>query len=235
MIPKKGIYLKITLSSTQIIRFLSGIAIVLIMLNSIMLILYFYIDNPDKFNFIQLVDLDQETNLPTLFSSAILLIAGLLFYLLANVSAINSTKKKKYWIGLSIVFVFLAFDESATLHERLGDWTEQYVNTNGYLHYPWVISYSLLVLILGFFYLKFFLTMERKNFWSFMKAAMIFLIGAIGFELLGAKEASMHGSDTMLYCYYYTIEESLEMFGVIYLIDVLLKLLDGHTVQIHTK
>ena len=220
------------MDSTQIIRFLSGIAIILILLNSIMLVFYFYINNPDKFNFVQMVDLDQEANLPTLFSSAILLIGAFLFYLLGQKSKILKDKQHRYWLGLSMIFIFLGFDESATIHEVLGDWTEQYVDASGYLHYPWVISYSILVLILGFFYVRFFLKMERKVFWSFMKAAAIFLTGAIGFELLGAKEASLHGADTMLYCYYYTIEESLEMFGVIYLIYILLRLLDKADIKL---
>ncbi|SFZ97915.1 hypothetical protein MNB_SV-5-1266 [hydrothermal vent metagenome] len=225
--------MKITLKSNKIIQFLSTIAIILILLNTMMLIGYFYIDNPKEFDFVQMVDLDQEANLPTLFSSALLLISAFLFYLLSKKSQILQDTSHLYWLGLSIVFVFLGFDESAKIHETLGDWTEQYVDASGYIHYPWVISYSIFVVILGFFYLRFFLKMERKVFWSFMKSAAIFLTGAIGFELLGANEASLHGSDTMLYCYYYTIEESLEMFGVIYLIGILLKLLDGNKIQIN--
>jgi len=215
----------IKLKTDKIISFLSFIAILLITLNIIMLVVYFYVDNPDKFNFIQMVDLDQEANLPTLFSSTILFISAFLFYLLSQKSKISQDTQHRYWLGLSIIFIFLAFDESATIHETIGDMTEQFVDTNGYLHYPWVISYSILIILLGFLYFRFFFNMEKKIFWKFVKAAIIFLTGAIGLELLGAKEASLHGSDTMLYCYYYTIEESLEMFGVIYLINLLLNLL----------
>ena len=223
--------MKITIKRQDIIKFLSLVASILIVLNSIMLVIYFKIDNPDRFDFIQMIDLDQEANLPTLFSSTLLLISAFLFYLLAKVSKQSKKEQYKYWLGLSLVFVFLGFDESATIHETLGDFTEQYVQATGYLHYPWVISYSILVVVLGLLYLRFFLKMERKLFWSFMKAATIFLSGAIGFELLGANEASLHGSDTMLYCYYYTIEESLEMFGVIFLINILLTLLEDKRIQ----
>jgi len=225
----------IKLRSASIIKFLSIIAILLILLNSIMLIVYFYVDDSKIFDFIQMVDLDQEANLPTVFSSAILLIAAFLFYLLSQKSKTSQDGQYHYWLGLSTVFGFLGFDEGATIHETLGDLTEKYVNASGYLHYPWVISYGILVIILGFLYFRFFLKMEKKLFWSFMKAAAIFLTGAIGFELLGAKEASLHGSDTMLYCYYYTIEESLEMFGVIYLISILLKLLEKETLAVTTE
>jgi len=224
--------LKITLSSMSVVRLLSYLAGILIVLNSIMLVLYFSIGDPEKFDFIQMIDLDQEANIPTLFSSALFFISGFLFYLLGHRYGMKQDRQLRYWWGLSAVFVFLGFDESATIHETLGDWTGQYIETNGYLHYPWVISYGILVVLLGLLYLRFFLRMDRKIFWSFVKAAAIFLTGAIGFELLGANEASLHSSDTMLYCYYYTLEESLEMFGVIYLIDLQLKLLKGVSLEI---
>ena len=223
--------MKITIKRQDIIKFLSLVASILIVLNSIMLVIYFKIDNPNRFDFIQMIDLDQEANLPTLFSSTLLLISAFLFYLLAKISKQSKKEQYKYWFGLSIVFMFLGFDESAKIHETLGDFTEDFVQATGYLHYPWVISYSILVVVLGLLYLRFFLKMERKLFWSFMKAATIFLSGAIGFELLGANEASLHNSDTMLYCYYYTIEESLEMFGVIFLINILLTLLEDKRIQ----
>jgi len=225
--------MKIPLNSSQIIKLLSTMAILLIIANIIMLFIYFSVDNPDKFDFLQMVDLDQEANLPTLFSSAILLISAFLFYLLSRIEKQSNNKDRPFWLGLTFIFIFLGFDESAKIHENLGDLSEHFVEATGYLHYPWVISYSLLVLILGFVYIRFFWTMKRKVFFSFMGAAFIFLSGAVGFELLGAKEASLHGSDTILYCTLYTIEESLEMFGVIYLISILLNLLKNVTIEIN--
>ncbi len=224
--------MKISLHKLSVIKFLSIIAVLLIIANSIMLFIYFLIDNPDKFDFIQMVDLDQEANLPTLFSSVLLLIASFLFYLLAKVSKEKTKEEYKYWLGLSFIFVFLGFDESATIHETIGDYTEKFVDASGYLHYPWVLSYSLLLIILGILYLRFFLRMEKKIFRSFMLSAFIYLGGAVGFELLGAKESSLHGEDTVLYCTLYTIEESLEMFGVILLIYILLTLLENNDIEI---
>jgi len=225
--------MKIPLNSSRIIKLLSTMAILLIIANIIMLFIYFSVDNPDKFGFVQMVDLDQEANLPTLFSSSLLLIAGFLFYILYKLDIVKENMHHYYWLGLSFIFIFLGFDESAKIHENLGDLSERFVEATGYLHYPWVISYSLLVLILGFVYIRFFWNMKRKVFFSFMGAAFIFLSGAVGFELLGAKEASLHGADTILYCSLYTIEESLEIFGVIYLISILLNLLKDVTIEIN--
>ncbi len=222
--------MNITLKRKQIIRFLSLIALILIGIHIIILSIYYYVGDPKVFGFVRMFDLDMERNVPTLFSSALLMISGFLFYLLANMSSEIEKGSRPYWIGLSLIFTFLAFDESAKIHEKIGDFTERFVDASGFLHYPWVISYSILVLVLASFYMKFFLKMDKKIFWSFIGAATIFLSGAIGFELLGANESSMHGTKGALYSTYYTIEETLEMFGVIYLIHILLGLLDNKSV-----
>jgi hypothetical protein len=174
-------------------------------------------------------DLDMERNIPTLFSSLLLAISSFLFFVLSY----QKDNYLRYWRGLSLVFLFLSFDESAKIHEKIGDFTSQFIVAEGYMYYPWVLSYSVAILLLASIYLKFFLQFERKVFWSFILSAILFLTGAIGFDILGAYEASMHGTQSIWYSIYYTIEESLEMFGVIYLIHILLKLLKNSHIHIH--
>jgi hypothetical protein len=231
----EGSTMKIEMNTAKIVTFLSVAAAVFILANIIMLIIYFSIGDPDKFPFIQLIDLDQEANLPTLFSSIILLVSAFLFYLLSKNTVQQRSGDKRYWFGLSLVFLFLSFDESAMIHEDIGDFISQFINASGYLYYPWFVIYSLLIIILGGYYIRFFFEMDRKLFLSFIRAAIIYLSGAIGFDLLGSKEISIHGADTLLYCIYFTIEESLEMFGVIYLIWILLNLLDGCNILLTKK
>lgn len=224
--------MKITLDASKIIKLLSMVAILLITIHCIILGIYFYIGDPKVFDFVRMFDLDMERNVPTLFSSALMLIAAFLFYLLSKSPLEQKKGSRPFWLGLSFVFTFLAFDESAKIHEQIGDFTENFVDASGYLYYPWVLSYSILILILGLFYIRFFWRMPSKLFWSFMGSAAMFLSGAIGFELLGAKESSIQGTDTVLYSIFYTIEESLEMFGVIFLIWILLTLLESNVLEI---
>jgi len=222
----------VTLSKYKIVKLLSLVAFVLILIHIIILCIYYYIGNPDKFDFVRMFDLDMERNVPTLFSSLILAISAMCFYLLAKTKKSIVNKESKFWLGLAGVFIFLSFDESAKIHETIGDYTENFVNATGYLYYPWVISYGILVLILGLLYFRFFWKMKSKIFWSFMLSAFIYLTGAVGFELLGASESSAHGTATVLYSVLYTIEESLEMYGVIYLIWILLTLLEKEKIKI---
>jgi len=224
--------MQLTLNTQKIIKFLLTITLLLILIHSIILVIYYIIGNPSEFDFIRMFDLDMERNVPTLFSSLLFAISAFLFYLLAKASPYIDSNNAKYWKGLSFIFIFLSVDESAKIHEQLGDYTEQFIEATGYLHYPWVILYTLFVLIIGIIYLRFFLKMPKKTFYSFMFSATIFLTGAIGFELLGANESSQHGTTTILYSVFYTIEESLEMFGLIYLIYILLTLLEKHTLTL---
>ena len=221
--------MKITLSSSAIIKFLLIITLLLIVIHIAILGVYFIIDDPKRFDFVRMFDLDMERNIPTLFSSLLFTISSFLFYLLSH---IEIKEKSKYWFGLSLIFIFLAFDESVKLHEKLGDYVENFIDASGYLYYPWFIPYTIAVSIIAIFYIRFFLAMEKKIFYSFILSAIIFLTGAIGFDILGANEASIHSEETLLYCIYYTIEESLEMFGLVYLISILLGLLEGSLVEV---
>ena len=225
--------MKLTLKSSKVLKLLFFVAIALILMHIGIMGVHFFSDIPLKSQFIRMFSLDMEANLPTSFSFVILLFSAFLFYFLSKMPEEQKNRNHTYWLGLSFVFAFLAFDESSKIHEAIGDLTNIFVHTtNGYLSYPWVISYSILTILLGFFYIRFFWRMERKIFFSFIGAAMLYLSGAIGFELLGANEASLHGPDTILYTVYSTVEESLEIFGVIFLIKILLNLLNDATVEL---
>jgi hypothetical protein len=54
-------------------------------------------------------------------------------------------------------------------------------------------------------------------------AATLLIGGAIGIELVGGRYAELHGSEHLTYSMIVTLEESLEMAGVIVFIYALLK------------
>ena len=53
-------------------------------------------------------------------------------------------------------------------------------------------------------------------------SAALFLSGALGFELLSATQADEYGTSSLSYSVLYTIEESLEFAGLIFLVHTLL-------------
>jgi hypothetical protein len=102
---------------------------------------------------------------------------------------------------------------------------EQWLTPKGYLRYLWVIPYGFAVLVIAALYLRFLVRLSRASRYRFTLAVMIFLGGAIGVEMLSAREADLIiGNDyTILYCVLYSLEEFPEMTGVAVLIYALLK------------
>jgi len=98
---------------------------------------------------------------------------------------------------------------------------EQWLTPKGYLRYLWVIPYGFAVLVIAVLYLRFLVRLSRASRYRFTLAAMIFLGGAIGVEMLSAREADLIiGND---YTILYSLEEFLEITGVAVFIYALLK------------
>lgn len=67
-------------------------------------------------------------------------------------------------------------------------------------------------------------------------AGVLYIGGAIGVEMVGGVVASNIGEDNLLYGLTTTLEESFELFGLLVLINTLLKrVVKGETSHIHIK
>ncbi|RWX50783.1 hypothetical protein VU01_12643 [Candidatus Electrothrix marina] len=207
--------------------FFLAFVILLTVLHTIAQAVLFYTGNQDLTNLTGYVDLDIEKNIPSFYSGFALFFSSLLFFCLSSLDK-KQGKKCRYWLGLAGVFLFLSLDETFVLHERLGNYTEEYIKStgileaSGLLYFPWIISYSILMIILGLLYFRFIFRLPRKTTVLLILSAIIFLTGAAGFDMLGGREAELHGYYTITYTVLYTIEEFLEMSGVVLLIYTLL-------------
>lgn len=166
---------------------------------------------------------DFELNAPSFFSTLILLIASAI---LAVITILKRQQKDLYtaeWAVLSIGFLAMAFDELLSVHERMIEPMQELLgNKNlGIFYFAWVIPMGILVLLLAVFFLRFWWNLPPKTRLHFMIAAAIFLGGAVGLELFESKHSEIYGIDTLTYIVLVTIEESLEMTGVIIFIKAL--------------
>ena len=160
-----------------------------------------------------LFDFDREANIPTFFSSTILLsCAVLLFYIYRK-----SDMKKIYrlqWLLLSLIFTFLGLDEFAIIHEKLIDIMRYVLNPTGIFFYGWILPYGIAVALLGVLFIPFLGKLPVKIRTLFLSSAVIFLLGAVGMEMIGGAHAEVHGIHTLNYAIFYSIEELLEMLGI---------------------
>ena len=214
---------QISINPMAIARALAAVAIFLIFTGvAAQLIKIFFVHDRFK-GLIGMFDLDDETNLPSFFSTVILFIASLL---LALITVLNKKRNDLYvwkWAILSLGFLFLAFDEVASIHERLGRPMRNLLGTEqlGIFHFAWVIPGIAVVGFLAIFFLKFIFYLPSKTRFNFLLAGFLYVGGAIGFELIGGSYTEAHGRD-VIYMMLSTTEESLEMGGIIFFIWSLL-------------
>jgi hypothetical protein len=175
---------------------------------------------------------DEEANLPSLYSSLAL---GFCAYLLSLVATIKKKVKGKYarqWKALSFIFLYLAVDEMCSIHELLIPILRGAMHTSGLLYFPWVIPAFFLVIIFLIVFRKFILALPNKTKIQFILAGIVYVFGALGMELIGGYIADNYGYNTV-YGIASTIEELLEMFGVVIFINALLNYLQSQASELH--
>lgn len=161
-----------------------------------------------------------EANLPSYVSALDLLLAGSLCILIAHKESSNRKHVHWYWWGLAAVLILMSFDEAAKIHEGVvGQFLQGYLERGeGALYYVWYRLYIPLVCIVGCLYLPFLKQLPLRYSLRFLLAGLVFLIGALGFEVLESYLAFYERSVALSILF----EETLEMLGIVILIHTLL-------------
>jgi hypothetical protein len=162
--------------------------------------------------FYRLFNLNQEYNIPTFFSSLNLLASSVLLFMIGYFVKSLGMSHKPWW-GLSAVFCFLAIDESVSIHESFNGFARNNLGVGGLLYFGWVIPYGLGLLALLYVYIPFLKALSKENRILFVISGFLFVLGAVGFEMLGGRQKDIYGGG-ILYHIFYTIEETLEMIGI---------------------
>lgn len=183
--------------------------------------LYLLPDFPMKSLFAKKFALNEEQNFPTLYSSLALFFSSVLFGIITYIKTQTKNYYRFYWMGLSFIFAFLSVDELLTLHEHLSKPMHK-LGVNGILHNAWVVPGFVAVAIFSMIFYQFFLHLPRYMKRLFITAILIYLGGAMFVEVLNGSYKFVHGENNLGYALFTTIEEVMEMLGVVVLIHSLL-------------
>lgn len=167
---------------------------------SVHLGLYFYNYHAEELPWLllQLFDLDEENNLPTWFSSFVLLNVAFFVHLKASEPGLE---KRSHWRFIALGFFLLAIDEVAGMHETF----------NSSIEINWAIPGAILVLFVAAAFVPFLLSLRGRLAASFVFAGALFVSGAIVTELLSEDM----DSDSWGYALAVALEEGLEMSGAL--------------------
>jgi len=123
--------------------------------------------------FIDGFDVDAETNIPTFFASAQLLLAAGLTGLVAVAAWRSRDRFRRDWAGLSLLLCGFAIDGFVQLHEQLA--TLPFLPAkSGVLLYAWVLPGIVLVGFFGMAYARFFWALPARWKGLFGAAAAVF-------------------------------------------------------------
>jgi hypothetical protein len=214
-------FMEIRIEPKKLATTLLWIIAILTVIHSVVLFLYFYWDDDYVYGLVDLFDFDIEGNFPTFYSAVAMLLATGLLALITRANWNRENGHRFYWLLLTFIMLFLTFDEAAAIHETIGGYFEDYLDASGFLYFMWVVPYGVAVGVLGLFFLKFVFALPSQTRNGFIAAGVIFLSGAMGLEVFGAREADLNGVETITYCVLYTFEELLEMLGIVLFIYAL--------------
>jgi len=179
---------------------------------------------------IDFFDVGKEQSLPTYFSLMNLFLSSVLLFILFQINnqipeqntEITQSNHSKYWLFLSLLFLFLSLDESAGIHENFALLYEYLVEhhtiSRQLSSHQWLPFGIAFVVIIFIILIPFIRKLSSKTRTYFLLSGFVFLSGAIGFEYLGAFMLDTGISATreeLLYRIRRIFEEGFEIYGIV--------------------
>ena len=211
----------LSVAPTRIIGALWVVLAVLVAANLTGIVVEWSTGHDNVYGLLPLFDFNTERNVPTFFSSVLLACSALLLLALGRLHGAANGERAP-WIWLGGIMAFLAVDESASIHERLTAPVREALGASGIIYYAWVLPYSVLLVVLLLALRGFLLRLDRVDRRRILTAGGVFVLGAIGVELLSGVVDESRGKENLAYALLYTVEETLELCGVILFIRALL-------------
>ena len=226
------------LSPQGVLRVLLVISAVLVAMYLLGLFLRFGLGHDYALGFVPMFDLNREQNVPTLFSSMLLISAGALCVFTSRLAS----RWRWQWYFMALVFVVLGIDETFGLHEPLffvlrgnrSESTAELADKLGGVQwsdlYVWIMISIILLLA---WYWPLIRHVGRKVLSIAIWSAIIYLLGVIGIDnvLVTENEVPM-----IFYLLLSVIEEVCEFVGVsLFIYAVLVYLAEHYNIVIQLK
>ena len=202
-------------SPRQICSFLVIISLSFFVLHCASEALIHFAGVSEKFyqDFFDAINLDEEFNLTAIYSGLLLYASS---FLLKEIAVSSQGGKRRDWMLLSKIFLFLAFDEVFQVHELFViPGLRQYLHPS--LASIWVIPYGILFALFSFKFIPFFLSLRNQVSVLSLISGGVYVSGAIAFEALNSWLVRT-GQISRSSFYYELIsgfEELFEMVGII--------------------
>lgn len=143
------------------------------------------------------LSLSYEANLPTWFSSSLLLACAVAAWVIPG----------RHWKFIAGLAAYMSLDEAAELHENLGG------HFSSVIYFDWVIPAAVIVGALVIAFIPFIRALHPRTRMRLITAGAIYVGGALAMELPLGWWTAHHGMDTFGYALIDWVEETMEMIG----------------------
>jgi len=147
----------------------------------------------------ELFDMDQESNLPAAYNMVLFLMGAIGFFLCGR--NVTAPRTRRTWYLMAGIFVFLAMDEGAQLHEKFMLTTLRLLNDGGlgdgrmgWFYYAWTIPYGIAVLGLLAHLVPWLARLDPSTRLGLLTSGGTFLFGAVFMEAWSGKVAEALGA-----------------------------------------
>jgi hypothetical protein len=209
--PDDGVLLDLAVAPNVILRFLLACSGLLLLAGSMVVIASVGFGKQNRIT--QLFDLDVELSIPAYFSSLMLLAAGCLLGSIAFAHERRGLGWHLHWSLLALGFVWLAFDEAASIHEALNPIARIYLGLSYLRGVAWTVPMVVVVAVLAILYLPFVRALPRRYVLLFLASGLLYFGGAIGVEIMGGMLKVRYGAISWPYQIEVVVEEGCEMLG----------------------
>ena len=148
---------------------------------------------------LRIFDVGEERSIPTWFESIQFLLCSILLAVIAVAKKQRNDRYSLHWSVLSVILLLLSLDEVASIHEAIGAQSERLLHTTtgltpgGAISFFWVVPGAVFVIIVLLAYLRFLAHLPRTTRRLFLFAGALFVLGALGLEMLSAQVVSSSG------------------------------------------
>lgn len=221
------------LDTARILRVLVALVVGLQALHLVTLVLRYGLGDFWLHGFVPMFDTDHEKNAPTYFSALNMLLCAQLLALIAAIERRRRSPAFAGWVLLTVIFVLLPFDELFELHEFIGRAVKATLHTSGVFGYAWVIPYGLLTAGCAVLLLRLLAKAPADTRARLVVSGAVYVAGAIALEMLGSWIIDRTGGEkTLAYALSTTVEELLEMSGIVLFTRALLLHLERYAAVI---
>lgn len=157
---------------------------------------------------------DSKFNFPSFFNTLVLLMAtGMLYYI--HLAYARKYLREARWLWLTVLFFLMTIEENLSIHFFLSNLQPDFK--------VWVTPIVIGLISLTAYFGRLAYKVPRKIAIGFFVSGGVYIAGAIILELIGARVKHNLGEWNLVYAGISTLEETLEMLGIILFIGCLLE------------